>query len=97
MDENGFIVDGGYTGYVFLGWAEGNFESSPGSKMPYRNMFVFSPVSSFTSDDYRASGYKAVKLKCVSSDVWKGLRPGDKLMLHFDDKRRVFKAEVIDF
>ena len=47
------------------------------------------PMSSWSSDDYQASGFKAEKKKCLSADVWKDLNPGDRIKLFFDDKKRV--------
>lgn len=84
-----FEVDSAYQGYVFVGWAAGQFESDRGEKMPYYNMYVLSPVSSYESDDYQASGMKAEKKKCISADVWRDLDPGCRVKLFFDDKKRV--------
>ena len=61
MGEKEFQVSTAYSGYVFLGWAQGRFEPEQGRKMPYYNMFVLSPVSSFQSEDYEAYGLKAEK------------------------------------
>ena len=47
MSEKEFCVDCSYPGYVFQGWAKGRFEAARGVKMPYRNMFVLSPVSEY--------------------------------------------------
>ena len=55
------IVDTEYAGYVFVGWAAGRFKTERGEMMPYANMFVLSPVSSYESDDYQAMGMKAEK------------------------------------
>ena len=87
-------IDPEYQGYVFLGWASGMFETSNGRRLPYYNMFVFSPVSTFESDDYKASGFKAEKKKCINSDVWRGLEPGDKVRLFFDDKGRIIESAL---
>ena len=85
-----FIVDMSYPGYVFIGWAAGQFEPENGNgKRPYYNMFVLSPVSTYSSEDYQAFGLKAEKKKCLSPDVWNGLTPGDRVKLFFDDKGRV--------
>mgnify|MGYP007104486118 FL=1 len=46
-----FIVGNDYGGYVFVGWAQGNFETEKGDKRPYYNMYVLSPVSDFESED----------------------------------------------
>lgn len=89
-----FTVDTEYQGYVFLGWASGMFESNTGRRLPYHNMFVFSPVSTYESESYKASGFKAEKKKCLTSDVWKGLTPGDRVRLFFDDKGRVIEAAL---
>lgn len=87
-----FIVSTDYEGYVYVGCAQGNFENDKGEKQPYFNMYVLSPVSSYVSDDYLASGMKAEKKKCISADVWKDLEPGSRVKLFFDDKKRVVMA-----
>ena len=46
------IVDTEYAGYVFVGWAAGRFKTERGDMMPYANMFVLSPVSSYEFEDY---------------------------------------------
>nr|WP_325299036.1 hypothetical protein [uncultured Oscillibacter sp.] len=94
MGEKEFQVSTAYSGYVFLGWAQGRFEPEQGRKMPYYNMFVLSPVSSFQSEDYKAYGLKAEKKKCLSEKVWEGLEPGDKVRLFFDDKGRIIEAAL---
>ena len=58
--------------------------------MPYRDMFVLSPVSEYQSEDYKAYGMKVEK-KCKSEQVWEGLEPGDRIKLFFDDKGRVIE------
>lgn len=94
MGEKEFTVSAQYQGYVFLGWAKGRFKSGDGRLLPYYNMFVLSPVSSYESDDYKAYGLKAEKKKCVSEKVWEGLNPGDRVKLFFDDKGRVIEAAL---
>ena len=94
MGEKEFQVSTAYSGYVFLGWAQGRFEPEQGRKMQYYNMFVLSPVSSFQSEDYKAYGLKAEKKKCLSEKVWEGLEPGDKVRLFFDDKGRIIEAAL---
>ena len=94
MGAKEFQVSTAYSGYVFLGWAQGRFEPEQGRKMPYYNMFVLSPVSSFQSEDYKAYGLKAEKKKCLSEKVWEGLEPGDKVRLFFDDKGRIIEAAL---
>ena len=90
-----FIVDTGYPGYVFLGWAKGQFEpKSGGDKRPYYNMYVMSPVSTYQSEDYIASGFKAEKKKCLNEEVWSTFKPGDRVKLFFDDKQRVVAAAL---
>jgi len=89
-----FKVDTEYRGYVFLGSAQGMFEARDGRRVPYFNMFVLSPVSTFSSEDYRAFGFKAEKKKCLNAEVWQGFNPGDKVKLFFDDKGRVQTAAL---
>lgn len=88
------VIDLGYGGYTYMGHAQGKMEvdqEQPDGtfKRPYFQLFVVSPVSDFKSDDYDATGLKAEKLRCTGPDVWDGLKPGDKVKLFFDDKRRV--------
>ena len=94
MEKNEFVVSREYQGYVFLGWARGQFENRQGGKSPYYQIFVLSPVSSYTSDDYQAFGLKAEKKKCISAAVWEGLTPGDRVRLFFDDKGRIIEAAI---
>lgn len=94
MENVEFVVSSEYPGYVFLGWAAGEFEpqGKPGTKQPYANMYVLSPVSDYVSEDYEACGFKAEKKKCISPEVWKDLQIGDRVKLFFDDKNRVVMA-----
>ena len=92
--SKGFNVDLEYQGYVFLGGAQGTFEAQDRRRVPFFNMFVLSPASTYTSEDYRAFGLKAEKKKCLSGDVMEGLNPGDKVKLFFDDKGRVVSAAL---
>lgn len=95
-------IDSEYEGYVFLGAAQGRFEAEQKNAAgqtervmkDYFQMFVISPVSSFTSDNYSAFGFKAEKKSCASPDVWKDLHIGDKVRLFFDDKKRVVMAAL---
>lgn len=96
MGEKEFMVDMSYQGYVFVGWAKGQFETQRGEKRPFYNLFVLSPASDFRSEDYQASGLKAEKKKCLSDRVWEGFEPGDRVRLFFDDKGRVIEAALED-
>lgn len=90
-----FLVSTNYPGYVFVGCAEGQFQpEGGGDKRSYYNMYVLSPVSGYESEDYKASGMKAEKKKCLSSDVWKDLEIGNRVKLFFDDKQRVVMAAL---
>ena len=89
-----FIVEDSYQGYVYVGHAVGNIVKDDGEKQPYFNMYVISPVSSYSSEDYSAFGFKAEKKKCVSADVFKNLTPGDRVKLFFDDKQRVVMSAI---
>ena len=48
MDKE-FLISSAYPGYVFVGWAAGQFENEKKQKTLYANMFVLSPVSSYES------------------------------------------------
>ena len=78
--------------YIFVGCAEGQFETENHEKRAYANMFVLSPVSTYASDDYRAKGFKAEKLKCLNAGVWQDLTPGELCTLYCDDKKTVMLA-----
>ena len=90
-----FVVSSDYQGYIYVGHAEGKFEGkNGGGKLPFYSMYVLSPVSSWQSEDYTASGWKAEKKRCISSEVWANLEFGDHVMLFFDDKGRVIQAAI---
>ena len=86
--------------WVVTGWAEGLMEAErkdeKGNKtiemVPYYQLFVLVPVSSYKSDNYNATGVKAAKLRCVSNAVWKDLTPMEVVNLFFDEKKRVALA-----
>ena len=40
MGGEEFSVDTGYPGYVFVGWAEGQFKTDDGRMMPYATITV---------------------------------------------------------
>lgn len=91
---SGFKIDYEYQGYVFLGGAQGTFEARDGRRVPFYNMFVLSPASTYTSEYYRAFGFKAEKKKCLNGEIMNGLNLGDKVKLFFDDKGRVQAAAL---
>jgi hypothetical protein len=86
--------------WVVTGWAEGLMEvereDDKGNKtvgmQPYYQLFVLVPVSTYKSDNYSATGIKAMKLRCVSNAVWKDLTPMEVVNLYFDEKKRVSLA-----
>lgn len=80
--DKGFIVDGDFQGYTFLGSQYGEFvDQKSGEFVPYASMFVLSPNDQ-DSPRYKASGFKAEKLSCVNADVFKDLKPGDHIIVH---------------
>ena len=92
-----FTVSSDYEGYIFMGWAAGQFDAETPTgteKKAYFNLYVISPVSAYESEDYQARGFKAEKKKCVSAEIWKDLQPGDRVKLFFDDKKRVVLAAL---
>ena len=78
--------------YIYVGCAEGQFQTEKNETRAYANMYVLTPVSTYESDDYRAKGFKAEKLSCISAAVWQDLTPGELCTLYFDDKKRVMLA-----
>lgn len=71
---------------IFLGWAKGRFEAKDKDgntfMKDYANIYVYSPVSDYESDDYKACGMKAEKLPAVSPAVWEGVNPGEEVTLY---------------
>lgn len=87
------IIDREYPGYTYLGWAKGRFDADDPEtggirKQDYFQLFVASPVTAWSSEDYLAAGIKAEKKKCTG-EVWEGFEIGSKVKLFFDDKQRV--------
>lgn len=94
-----FEVSGNYEGYVYVGHASGRFDAEENGqpvKREYHNIYVLSPVSNYTSEDYKAYGFKAEKLKCATPTVWDGLQPGDRVKLFFDERKRVIMTAYDD-
>lgn len=77
--------------YIFTGWAKGRFDAVDKDGKPFKkeycNAYLISPVSSYKSEDYEASGLKAEKFTCVSSEVWKDLVPGEVVSVYFAEKQ----------
>ena len=91
------IIDTAYNGYVFVGWAAGRFQTDRGEMMPYANMFVLSPVSSYESEDYQTSMRAlAMELGCIPVVPQKSNRknPWDydkRLYKHRNQVERLFR------
>ncbi len=95
MDEKEIIIDTSFGGYTFVGAQYGRFTPQGETReRDYCNMFVLSPFG--TGGNNHPIGLKAEKLKCVSNDVWNGLKPGDKLKILFDRYGRVEAVGVVD-
>ena len=85
--------------FIYVGNAVGNTiieeGDRKGEKRPYYNMYVLTPVSTYTSEDYKAAGFKAEKRSCLSPAVWKDLVFGEMCQLYFDDKQKVAFASSL--
>ena len=93
-----FIVSGNYDGYVYVGHAQGNSEQEREDpvtkqkvavKVPYCNVYILQPCSTYVSEDYAAWGMKAVQYKCLNRQCLESLVPGEQVNLFFDEKKRV--------
>ncbi len=93
-----FIVSSSYEGYVYVGHAQGNSEQERENpktkqketvKVPYCNVYILQPCSTYVSEDYQAWGMKAVQYKCLNRECLKSLIPGEQVNLFFDEKKRV--------
>ena len=86
--------------WIVVGWAEGTMEVEREDEnkrkytemQSYYHLFVLSPVSSYKSDSYRATGLKAAKLSCASNAVWKDLKPMEVVNLYVNDRKKVSLA-----
>ncbi len=95
MDEKEIFIDTSYEGYTFVGAQYGRFTPQGETReRDYYNIFVVSRFSE--SGNNHTVGVKAEKLKCVSSDVWIGLKPGDEVMISFDRFGRVQQVGKVD-
>ncbi len=88
MDEKEIIIDTSFGGYTFVGAQYGRFKpQGETEERDFYNMFVISPFSSGGNNS--TVGVKAEKFRCLSADVWNGLKPGDKVIVNFDRFGRV--------
>lgn len=95
MDEKEIIIDTSFGGYTFVGAQYGRFKPQGETKeRAYYNMFVISPFVS--GGNNITVGVKAEKLRCLSDDVWKRLKPGDKLLINFDCFGRVQSVNLFE-
>ena len=95
MDEKEIIIDTSFGGYTFVGAQYGRFKpQGEDNERDYYNMFV---ITSFVSGgNNNTVGVKAEKLRCLSADVWQGLKPGDKLIVNFDRFGRVQAVNPVE-
>ena len=74
---------------IFVGFNYGRFENDDGKKQEYCNVFVLEEFGGDQNEDYHFGGQKAVKYGCVSPDVFAGVKPGTKVKVFFDSKKKV--------
>ncbi len=95
MDEKEIIIDTSFGGYTFVGAQYGRFTpQGETQERDYYNMFVLSPFAS--GGNNHTVGLRAEKLRCMSNDVWNGLKPGDKLLINFDRFGRVQAVDLVE-
>ncbi|MCD8017387.1 MAG: hypothetical protein LUE97_06285 [Oscillospiraceae bacterium] len=57
-------------------------------------MYVISPYSSEGNNERSNYGYKAEKLKCIDTEVYKDLTPGDTIRVFFDQYGRAVSTAL---
>lgn len=89
-----FVVDGKHEGYVFVGSSSGVFKTNEGEQRRFVNMFVISPLNTNNNGQVSNYGYKAEKLKCIDTEVYKDLTPGDTIRVFFDQYGRAVSTAL---
>ena len=81
---------------ILVGYGYGNFQNDRGEMQPYCNVFMLEEFNGTENADYRFGGQKAVKYKCVSPDVWKGIEFGTRVRCFFDSKNKISYMVPVD-
>lgn len=74
---------------IFVGFNYGRFKEENGKLKDYCNVFVLEEFGGEQNEDYHFGGQKAVKHGCTSPDVFAGIKPGTKVKVYCDTKKRV--------
>lgn len=80
---------------VFVGYGYGRFKNEEGKMQDYCNVFVLEEFSGDENSDYHYGGQKAVKYRCVSSNVFSDLPIGAKVECYFDSRKRISFMNVV--
>lgn len=80
---------------LFVGWQYGQFETDAGKMQPYCNAFFVADFAGEENADYHFGGQKAIKKKCVKSDIWQSVKPGTRVAVMFDSYGRVSRMEPV--
>ena len=82
--------------YQVVGTQDGFFNTQDGQLRAYCNLFCIAPFRGEQSDTNHFKGHRALKFKCVSTDVIKDVKPKDHVTLFFDQYQRVSLINVVN-
>lgn len=74
---------------TFVGYGFGRFTADGGRQQDYCNVFMLEDFTGVENDDYHFAGQKAVKYGCTSPDVFKDIKPGTRVRVFFDSKKKI--------
>ena len=81
---------------IFVGYGYGRFKNEDGNMQDYCNAFMLEDFAGTENDDYRFGGQKAVKYRCVSSEVFKDIPFGSRVQCYFDSRKRISFMVAVD-
>ena len=81
---------------IFVGYGYGRFEDETKQWRDYCNVFMLEDFNGIENNEYHFAGHKAVKYKCVSSEVFKDIPVGSRVLCSFDSRARISYMQIID-
>ena len=81
---------------IVVGYGYGRFKNDKNEMQDYCNVFVLEDFVGDQNNDYHYEGQKAIKYKCVSPEVFKGISVGSRIKCYFDSRGRISDMIALD-
>ena len=95
-DKSGERMDQSMEEKIFVGYGYGRFKNDQGAMQDYCNVFMLEDFNGQEGPDYHFAGKKAVKYRCASPDVFKGINLGATVQCYFNSKNSISYIVAVD-